>query len=153
MTGVLAGALAVGTHLVRAEQAAVVPTVPPAAPSGAIDDEFYDPTGRRDPFRPPQARAIATTGEDRSPLQRYEIGQLKLVAVIYDTVTPRAVVEDEAGLGYIVKVGTEIGVNGGTVRAIDRARVLVEEESVDFFGESRSSEVILEMSGGERGSR
>ena len=63
------------------------------------------------------------------------------------------VVEDEAGLGYIVRVGTEIGVNGGTVRAIDRGRILVEEQSVDFFGEARSSEVILEMASGERGSR
>ncbi len=96
---------------------------------------------------------MATAGGDRSPLQRYEIGQLKLVAVIYDTSSPRAVVEDEAGLGYIVKVGTEIGVNGGIVRGIDRGRILVEEQSVDFFGETHSSEVILEMASGERGSR
>lgn len=143
----LVGGIALAVSFVQAEQ----PAAP--APDAAAQDDFYDPTGRRDPFRPPQARAIAAAGGDRSPLQRYEIGQLKLVAVIYDTDSPRAVVEDEAGLGYIVKVGTEIGVNGGTVRAIDRGRILVEEQSVDFFGEARSSEVILEMASGERGSR
>jgi Tfp pilus assembly protein PilP len=63
------------------------------------------------------------------------------------------VVEDQAGLGYIVKVGTKIGVNGGVVRTIDRGRVLVQEESTDFFGERRSSEVVLEMVSGERGNR
>jgi Tfp pilus assembly protein PilP len=150
--GLLVGGFVLAGSMARAE--APAPPVPPAAAvaqSGA--DDFYDPTGRRDPFRPPQARTIASVGGERSPLQRYEIGQLKLVATIYDTATPRAVVEDEAGLGYIVKVGTEIGVNGGVVRAIDRGRILVEEHSVDFFGEQRASEVILEMASGERGSR
>jgi type IV pilus assembly protein PilP len=145
VVGLLVGGIAFAVPYVRAEA--------PPSPEAVAQDGFYDPAGRRDPFRPPQARSIATVGADRSPLQRYEIGQLKLVAVIYDTESPRGVVEDESGLGYIVKVGTEIGVNGGTVRAIDRGRILVEEQSVDFFGESRSSEVILEMASGERGSR
>jgi len=144
-------------HAVEAPAAGSGPTAvtPPASgdATAAAEDFFYDPVGRRDPFRPPQARAIAAVGPDRSPLQRYELGQLKLVAVIYDTNAPRALVEDEAGLGYIIKVGTEIGVNGGVVRAIDRGRVLVEEESVDFFGTTRAAEVILEMASGERGSR
>jgi type IV pilus assembly protein PilP len=142
---VIVAGVVLGVGHVRAEA--------PPMPAEAGKDDFYDPVGRRDPFRPPQVRAMAAAGGDRSPLQRYEIGQLKLVAVIYDTNTPRAVVEDEAGLGYIVRVGTEIGVNGGIVRAIDRGRILVEEHSVDFFGERRASEVILEMGSGERGSR
>jgi type IV pilus assembly protein PilP len=78
---------------------------------------------------------------------------LRLVAVIYDTRDPRAVVEDESGLGYIIRVGTKVGVNDGVVRGIERGRVLVEEESVDFFGERRASEVVLEMASGERGNR
>jgi type IV pilus assembly protein PilP len=88
-----------------------------------------------------------------TPLQRYEIGQLRLVAVIYDTNTPRAVVEDDAGLGYIIRVGTPIGPNGGQVRAIERGRVLVREESADFYGESQTAEVVLELTSGERGKR
>lgn len=145
LVGLLVCGIACTAALVRAE-------APPPTQVAAQDD-FYDPAAHRDPFRPPQARTVTTVSSDRSPLQRYELGQLKLVAVIYDTASPRGVVEDEAGLGYIVKVGTPIGVNGGVVRAIDRGRILVEERSVDFFGESRSSEVILEMASGERGSR
>jgi type IV pilus assembly protein PilP len=144
-TIVVAGAIQIG-------QAVEGPAGP--APMVPADDEGYDPTGRRDPFRPPRTTAyINTTGVERTPLQRYELGQLNLVAIIYDTGQPRAVVEDQAGLGYIVKVGTKIGVNGGVVRTIDQGRVLVQEESTDFFGERRSSEVVLEMVSGERGNR
>jgi type IV pilus assembly protein PilP len=124
-----------------------------ALPTPATDETAYDPAGKRDPFRPPRISQILVGGMERTPLQRYELGQLRLVAVIYDTRDPRAVVEDEGGLGYIIRVGTKIGVNDGVVRGIERGRVLVEEESVDFFGEHRASEVVLEMASGERGNR
>ena len=85
----------------RAEQA----KTPAVAPAKAVEppavDAPYDPLGRRDPFRPPRVGA-APGAEGRTPLQRYDVGQLRLVAVIYDTRDPRAVVEDDQGLGYIV---------------------------------------------------
>lgn len=110
----------------------------------------YSASGRRDPFRPPRAGSVRS-GEPQTPLQRYEIGQLRLVAVIYDTREPRAVVEDGQGLGYIVKVGTPVGPNGGQVRDIQRGRVLITEDSVDFYGEHRLNEVAMELRTAERG--
>lgn len=129
---------------------------PPAALPGVVaalpdDDRPFDPTGRRDPFRPPRATVATRTGQPPTPLQRYEIGQLKLVAIIYDTQEPRAVVEDEQGLGYIVRVGTAIGANGGRVRNIERGRVLIEEDSVDFYGESHLTNVVMELRTAEGG--
>jgi type IV pilus assembly protein PilP len=132
---------------------------PPAAPSGpaaapirgdtgrapGANDAVYDPIGKRDPFRPPRANQTTLAGEARTPLQRYDIGQLRLVAVIYDASAPRAVVEDDAGLGYIVRVGTPIGANGGAVKAIERGKVRVEEESIDFYGDRQASEVVMEL--------
>ena len=115
------------------------------------EDPPYDATGRRDPFRPPRAAATMHTGEQRTPLQRYEIGQLRLVAIIYDTNQPRAVVEDEAGLGYIVRVGTPIGPNDGAVRGIERGRVLIQEDSVDFYGEHHPIDVVMDLRTAERG--
>jgi len=136
----------------KAPAAAAAP-MPAAKPIAALpdDDRPFDPTGRRDPFRPPRATAVTRTGEPISPLQRYEIGQLKLVAIIYDTTQPRAVVEDDQGLGYIVRVGTAIGANGGRVRDIERGRVLIEEDSVDFYGESHLSNVVMELRTAEGG--
>jgi type IV pilus assembly protein PilP len=152
--------LALGLVLGAGAKAADKPPVPAhpavkrtALPTPPDDDAVYDPTGKRDPFRPPRISQMLVGGAERTPLQRYELGQLRLVAVIYDTRDPRAVVEDDGGLGYIIRIGTKIGVNDGVVRGIERGRVLVEEESVDFFGEHRASEVVLEMASGERGNR
>jgi type IV pilus assembly protein PilP len=126
------------------------PTAPQKAPAPpAADEPAYQAMGRRDPFRPP--RISASVSDANTPLQRYEIGQLRLVAIIYNTQEPRAVVEDDAGLGYIVKVGTPIGTNGGAVRAIEKGRVLVREDAEDFYGESQASEVVLELTGGNVG--
>ena len=49
---------------------------------GAPAEAVYDPTGRRDPFRPPRVNQTNLLGEARTPLQRYDLGQLRLVAVI-----------------------------------------------------------------------
>jgi Tfp pilus assembly protein PilP len=140
-----------GTVAQAADKAVATPVAAVVAPPG--QEAGYDPVGRRDPFRPPRVNHLLVGGAERTPLQRYELGQLELVAVIYQTSDPRAVVEDESGLGYIIRVGTRIGVNDGIVRGIERGRVLVEEESMDFFGERRSTEVVLEMASGERGDR
>jgi type IV pilus assembly protein PilP len=110
----------------------------------------YDAMGRRDPFRPPRASTLTRTGDERSPLERYELGQLRLVAVIYDTHQPRAVVEDDEGLGYIVRVGTHMGPNGGQVQTIERGRLLVREDSVDYYGEHHPADVALELKTNER---
>jgi len=79
------------------------------------------------------------------------IGQLKLIAIIYETRDPRAVVEDDQKLGYIVKVGTPIGPNGGVVRAIERGRVVITEQAADYYGERRENEVTMELRTAERG--
>jgi type IV pilus assembly protein PilP len=136
------------------------PPAPGAAPirgdtgrAPAANDAVYDPAGKRDPFRPPRANQTSLAGEARTPLQRYDIGQLRLVAVIYEASQPRAVVEDDAGLGYIVHVGTPIGANGGAVKAIERGKLRVEEESIDFYGDRQTSEVVMELATDERGKR
>src|SRR5437667_1228691 len=152
----LAVAAALAAATARAEIGAAPAGEGPAAvemarttePTGDIP---YDPAGRRDPVRPPRVGAPPHTGEQRTPLQRYEVAQLRLVAVIYDTRDPRAVVEDDQGLGYIIHVGTPIGPNGGQVRSIDRGRVLITEDAVDYYGEHRENHVTMELRTAERG--
>jgi type IV pilus assembly protein PilP len=143
-------ALGIASGAVRAEDEKS-PVVTVATDPAA--DTPYDPSGRRDPFRAPRAAAATPTGEPQTPLERYQIGQLRLVAVIYDTHEPRAVVEDGEGLGYIVRLGTPIGPNGGTVRNIERGRVLIQEDAVDFYGERHPSDVVMELRTAERGRR
>jgi type IV pilus assembly protein PilP len=158
----LAGALVAGRPANATEPPAPAGNTPPPAVAPAAvqtakavvepaEDLPYDPANRRDPFRPPRAAANVHNGEQLTPLQRYDVGQLRLVAIIYDTNQPRAVVEDEAGLGYIVRVGTPIGPNDGTVRTIERGRVLIQEDSVDFYGEHHPIDVTMDLRTAERG--
>ena len=111
-----------------------------AAPSSGT------PSAPRDPFRPfnlalrPKIVEAPTT-----PLEQYSVGSLKLVAVIYDTQNPKAMVEDDAGLGYTIGLGTKIGNQGGVVKTIDPDRVVVEEDFVDFYGEKKKTEIVLRL--------
>jgi Tfp pilus assembly protein PilP len=100
----------------------------------------------RDPFRPFHLEVHGTEArEPKTPLERYDLGSLTLVAVIWNVSDPKAMVEDDSGLGYTIGIGTPIGRNGGIVRRIEPDRVIVEEEFVDFYGEKKKKEVVLKL--------
>lgn len=109
---------------------------------------------RRDPFRPftldlrPEAVAEPVT-----PLQRYELPQLKVAAVLLDISPPRAMLQDSSGMGFIVTPGTLIGRNRGVVTAIEPRRVVVEERVLDFYGNEQVQRVVLEMAKDDEGER
>ncbi len=106
------------------------------------------PVGRRDPFRPftLTVRSNVRRRENLSPLERYELGQLKLVGVVWNSNEPRAMVEDSAGLGYIVKVGTPIGANDGVVKTIKPNEIIIEEYFIDLYGARKRREVNMRIS-------
>ena len=124
------------------------------APQDAVDGEpatattgaphsSYDATAHRDPFRPPRLNA---TADARTPLETYQLGQLKLVGVIVQPADGyRAMVEDSAGLGYIITTGTPIGSSGGVVRSIEPRRVVIEESARDFYGDVKPKAVVMEL--------
>ena len=103
---------------------------------------------QRDPFRPMTLRVKTETTRKRenlSPLERFELSQLKLVGIVWDTKDPRAMVEDSGGLGYVVKVGTPIGANDGKVKAIYRNEVVVEEFYSDDYGARKKRDVGIKL--------
>lgn len=118
-----------------------------AEPDADHGEYTYDASGKRDPFRPLflLRRPAELLAEPLTPLQRYEIGQLKLVGVVYDLTPPRAMVEDSSGLGFIVIPGTAIGPNGGVVTAIRPRQVVVEEWQTDVIGQKHKKEFVLEL--------
>jgi len=56
--------------------------------------------------------------EPRTELQKLELAQLTLTAIIRDGNKSWAMVRDESGMGYILKKGTAIGTMGGRVAKI-----------------------------------
>jgi Tfp pilus assembly protein PilP len=110
----------------------------------AGDTGQYASTGR-DPFRPFTLDLKAQRAGDGplTPLQKYELGQLKVAGVIAGMDPPRAMVEDSSGMGYIVTVGTPMGRNGGVVRAIEPGKIIVEENYLDFYGKEHLNKIVL----------
>ncbi len=122
--------------------AAAAPVAPkpivaePLAAEGSQDPFVYSPIGKRDPFRSPLDDLIAVAGASPKtcPLCRWEVDQLKLVAVITGTGNPVAMVEDPNGLGHMLRQGTSVGKQGGRVTSIQRDQVVVTEIAHDPFG-------------------
>jgi type IV pilus assembly protein PilP len=111
------------------------------------DTYRYNPEGKRDPFLSPfyrQPEQVAPE-EAKTPLQRFDLGQLKLVGVILENEEPKALIEDSGGLGYIVTKGTPIGSKGGVIKAIEPKRVVVEEYEIDFYGKRQAQERELPL--------
>ena len=120
------------------------PNKAPAAPPAAVRLNGTD----RDPFRPMTLRPKAETTRKRenlSPLERLELSQLKLVGIVWDIGDPRGMVEDNAGLGYVVRIGTPIGSNDGKVKAIRRNEVIVEEFYSDEYGARKKRDVGMKL--------
>ena len=110
------------------------------------EPEFsYNPAGKADPFRP----FIQLTPEKMAksgfltPLQKYDISQLKLVAIITLPEGSVALVEDQQGRGYFLKRGTAIGRHDGKVKAIQKDRVIIEEAYSDVLGQAKVNEISL----------
>lgn len=138
------------------EQAKAAETAKPAEPASAKPPEvvFYNPAGKRDPFVP-FLKADAKVGRGElmgvPPLQRFDIGELRFVGVIWGPKGVFALVEDPEGKGYTVTVGTKIGRGGGAVTRISQDEIVVKENFLDYTGTRvvRESSMKLHNAGGQ----
>src|ERR1700756_363997 len=77
-----------------------VADLPVRAQEGTGEDSYrYDPAGKRDPFLSPFYHQPEQTApeEAKTPLQRFDLGQLKLVGIILEEKEPKALIEDSGG--------------------------------------------------------
>jgi len=111
--------------------AAEVKKAPPEAA-----DYHYDSMGKIDPFVP-LVREVEGMDEQvmsegpLTPLQRYTLAELQLVAVIVAGDQSKAMVEDGKGDGYILTKGTMIGNKHGEVAEIKQNEVVIVEKEVN----------------------
>jgi type IV pilus assembly protein PilP len=127
----------------------------PAEANKAGEEFTYDPTGKPDPFVPlvseiPASRQLAQTASpavsesELTPLQKYDLSELKLVAIILQgNSEPTAMVEDKAGYGYIIKKGMLIGKNNGIINEINGSGVVVDEKTVEATGAQKTKTTTL----------
>ena len=125
----------------------------PQAPSKTEEKKaeavaLYDPAGKRDPFvsfikeeNPQRGKEIAAL----PPLLRYELGELKLVGILWTKSGAKALVEDAEGKGYSVGTGSRIGRSGGVVARITEKEVIVREEFTGLQGQKVVREIAMQL--------
>jgi type IV pilus assembly protein PilP len=120
------------------------------------EEYSYNPEGKRDPFKPfivveSKKPRIRKVNIPLTPLQKYDISELKLTAIIIGVGEPRAMVEDNFGKGYVVKVGDFIGKNGGQVLKIEKDKVTIRENYINYIGEEETRDIKLFLHKPEEG--
>ncbi len=138
-------------EVAKAAEAAqpVAVSVPKPAPV-----TVYNPAGKRDPFvtfLKVREKDTRPSVSGLPPLQRYELGEFRLVGIIWGLKAPRALVEDSEGKGYTITLGTKIGRSGGVVIRISEKEIVVREEFRDYMGSKvkRDSSLKLQTVGGQ----
>jgi len=110
----------------------------PEAQAPAAPEWSYSSVGKRDPFRSFLTEIEKTQSglqtRCATPLGRFELEQLRLVAVVTGLEDPVAMVEAPSGVGYAVRRGACIGKNGGIVAAVRTGEVVVTEWAVRADG-------------------
>ena len=137
---------------------------PVAKEEGANEKEeeagdAYDPTGKIDPFAPliVEKRFVSVQQEKKkrrthlTPLEKVDLSQLTLSAIVLASSGNRAIVTESDGKGYVVTIGTYIGINSGRVSQILRDSVIVDEEVENLLGKVsiRKRELKLQKPPGE----
>lgn len=116
----------------------------------------YDPRGKSDPFRPlvvekteaaplKPKKVEEVSAEGVTPLERMDLTQLKLVAIVWNVPDPKGMVEDGMGKGYIFSVGTSIGKSKGKVTQITSKGVVIRERHETPSGKFKTHEVTLKL--------
>ena len=125
----------------------------PKAPAAPIQEAVaeppeeyrYDPTGKPDPFRSFVRLEDELDDGVTTPLERFDLSQLEVTAIIWKSDRARALIRDPAGKAYIVSEGTPIGKNKGRIVSIVDNAVLVKETYVDFRDRATTKEVELRL--------
>ena len=89
--------------------------------------------------------------KELTPLEKVDLSQLKLVATLRAASGNKALVEDSTGKGYVVKEGTYIGINSGSIIEITNKSIVVEEEIETLTGDVKiqKREIKLQKAPGE----
>lgn len=117
-----------------------------------LGDGQYDRTDKRDPFRSfVLDRLKELAAHTKGPLEQFDVAQLTLHGVVWETNRPRALVADPSGQVYVVREGDPIGTNEGAVVRIDDNLMLVRETYIDTMGEPTTKETEMRVRRNQEG--
>jgi Tfp pilus assembly protein PilP len=107
----------------------------------------YESARRRDPFYSLISAAKAAEKKKKkfaSPLEEYDVYQMKLIAVVRNS-NRYALVRLPDGKHYTLREGSVVGIHGGRVSRIDPNSLVVEETISDMKGKSYPKQITLKL--------
>jgi len=121
--------------------------------------DHYNFQGKIDPFMPliqeksQESKPVVDNKPKRilTPLEKIELSQIRLVAVIIMKNKQIAMVEEASGKGYEVGIGTYIGKKQGRISEIRQSSIIVKELIRDYKGRLKEhvQEIKLHKMDGE----
>jgi type IV pilus assembly protein PilP len=130
--------------------AAAAPEAKPEAKPEAPQPEWtYSSIGKRDPFKSfvadGEGAGVGVASRCTTPLGKFEIDQLRLVAVVTGLEDPVAMVEGPNRIGYALRRGDCIGKNGGLVAAVRSGEVVVSEWVTRADGTRDRTQTLIKL--------
>ena len=132
---------------------------PTAAPAAEVKQDAkqepvapewtYSSIGKRDPFKSFMAEVDSSgagvISRCTTPLGRFELDQLRLVAVVTGLEDPVAMVEGPNGIGYSLRRGACVGRNGGVITAVRSGEVVVSEWVTRADGTRDKAQTVIKL--------
>ncbi|MBI5047326.1 MAG: pilus assembly protein PilP [Deltaproteobacteria bacterium] len=102
---------------------------------------------QKNPFKPfiTKATEKVSVVVPKTPLQKYELDQFKLIAIMWGMNGSIAMIEAPDGKGYSIKKGDLVGSRDGRVKRIEKNKIVVEEKFTEASGETKSSEFEIKL--------
>jgi type IV pilus assembly protein PilP len=130
-----------------AAKAAAPAAVQAEGPKVEKEVYVYDPKGRRDPFL--SLMPVVQTKTERktggSPVEHYDVEDLKIIAIVWDSQQYYAVVTLPDNKSYTVRKGMTLGLNNGKIIGITKDTVLIKEQIKDYKGQLKTKDTILRL--------
>jgi Tfp pilus assembly protein PilP len=117
-----------------------------AQTSGAYE---YSGLDRRDPFAPLVSKREGGREKGVSPLETYEVAEMKVIAILWAKNKYYAVFSLPDGKSYTVADGTKVGTHNGVIAKIVKDSVVIKERVRDARGVMSPRDIVLRLRGEE----
>jgi Tfp pilus assembly protein PilP len=142
----------IGVHPAGYDVFAAQPTGVGATQGGsAPKDGAYEYSGldRRDPFAPLVSKREGGREKGVSPLESYEVAEIKVIAILWAKNKYYAVFSLPDGKSYTVTDGNKVGTHNGVITKIVKDSVVIKERVRDVRGVMSPRDIVLRLRGEE----
>ena len=131
--------------------APTVAVTAPTAESGQHKDGSYEYGGlaRRDPFAPLVSKREAGKDKGISPLETYDVNEIKVIAILWAKTKYYAVLSLPDGKAYTVTDGIKVGTRNGVISKIVKDSMVIKERVRDARGVMNPRDTVLRLRGEE----